>query len=212
MLSDITSGREVFRGRLSEDEHVVWYGQPKPSALLDTNDIFLIPFSLLWGGFALFWEGFVIAALLRGETKSGNGGDLRMFAVFGIVMVLAGLYLMLGRFLAKRWLRRRTHYALTEKRALVLVDFMSGRSLSLHLGEVTAPTKSVRKSGIGTIQLAEKPFWMNQHWNTGLEVPAYVSKRERPPPVFYDIADADRVYDLMNELRRQGRTSKYANR
>ena len=56
MLSDVSSGRQVFQGRLAADEDVLWYGQPKTSVLFDANDIFLVPFSLLWGGFALFWE------------------------------------------------------------------------------------------------------------------------------------------------------------
>lgn len=209
MLSDISSGREVLRGRLAPDEDVLWYGQPKPSVLFESSDIFLVPFSLLWGGFALFWEGSVIAALLRGETKSGNGGDLLMFAIGGVVMVLAGLYLMVGRFFGKRWLRRRTHYVVTNMRAVSLVTIKTGRILSLDLGSLTAPAKSVRKDGVGTIRLAKRSPWGNNQDNTGLDIIGYLSSRQKPPPVFYDIADADRVYELINELRREGRKPRH---
>jgi len=211
MLSDISLGREVFRGRLAPDEDVMWCGQPKTSVLFDANDIFLVPFSLLWGGFALFWEGSVIAALLRGETKSGNGGDLLMFAIGGIVMVLIGLYMIVGRFFGKRWLRRRTHYMVTDKRAVVLVSIKTGRILSLDLECLTALSKSIRKDGIGTIRLEKGSPWSNRQDNTGLDLLGYLLSRQKPPSVFYDIAEADRVYELINELRREGRTPRHAN-
>jgi hypothetical protein len=167
MLSDISLGRQVFQGRLAPDEDVLWYGQPKASALFDANDIFLIPFSILWGGFALFWEGSVIAALLRGETKSGNGGDLLEFAVFSVIPILVGLYLVIGRFLGKRWLRHRTHYIVTNQRTIILVAIKGGRILSLDLEQLTSIGKSVRKDGAGTIRLSKRSLWTNQHDNSG---------------------------------------------
>jgi hypothetical protein len=211
VLSNISSGREVFKGRLAPDEDVLWYGQPKESAIFDAQDIYLIPFSLLWGGFAIAWEAWVISDLLDGKTKSGNGGGLREFAVFGILFVVAGLYLMVGRFFAKRWLRLRTHYAITNKRAVSLVSIKTGRILSLDLGDLTQLGKSVRSDGIGTIQLGNKS-WANNQDNTGLDVPMYLSSRQKPPPVFYDIPDADRVYELINDLRRNRMEPGHAHR
>ena len=212
MLSDISTGREVFKGRLAPDEEVQWYAQPKASVLFDAQDIFLVPFSLVWGGFSLFWEGSVIADLLHGKTKSGNGGDLREFAIFGVIFVLAGLYLMVGRFLGKRWLRRRTHYLITNKRAVSLVAVKTGRILSLDLGNLTEPSKSVRSDGSGTIRLARASPWTRRNDNTGLDVPMYLWRWQKPPPVFYDVPDADRVYELINELRREGRTPRHVYR
>jgi len=212
VLSDTARGREIFQGRLAADEHVIWYGQPKAFLRFDAQDVFLVPFSLLAGGFVVFWESSVIAAMLRGETKSGNGGDLWFGAVIGGAMFLFILYFIFGRFFAKRWLRRRTHYLLTERRAVVFVDIGTGRMLSLDLGQLAAPRKSVAKNGVGTIRLAQESFWTSQNSNTGLDVPNYLSSRQKPPPVFYDVADADRVYELINELRREGRTPSHAHR
>lgn len=202
----------MFQGRLAADEDVLWYGQPKATVLLDANDIFLVPFSLLWCGFAFFWEGSVIAALLRGETKSGNGGDLLEFAIFGVIPILVGLYMVVGRFFGKRWLRRRTHYFVTNERAVSLIKVKAGRILSLDLERLTALRKSVRKDGVGTIQLEKQSPWANSRDNNGLDVIMYLSRRQRPPPVFYDIRDADRVYELIDELRREGRTPRHAYR
>jgi len=212
MLSDTSSGREVFRGRLAPDEDVLWYGQPKASALFDANDIFLIPLSLVWGGFSIFWEASVIVDLLHGETKSGNGGDLREFAVFGVIFVAVGLYLMVGRFFAKRWLRRRTHYSITNERAVSLAAVKGGRILSLDLDSLTHLSKSVRSDGTGTVRLGKRSPWANNQDNTGLDVPMYLSNRQKPPPVFYDIPDADRVYELITSLRRNRMEPRHANR
>jgi len=212
VLSDISSGREVFKARLALDEDVLWYGQPKSSVLFNAHDLFLVPFSLVWGGFALFWEASVIDALLRGDTKSGNGGDLREAAVFGVIFVLVSLYFVVGRFFGKRWLKRRTHYLITNQRTVILVTIKGGRILSLDLDGLTAVSKSVRNDGTGTIQLAKRSAWSNQHDNTGLDVPMYLSSRQKPPPAFYDIAEADRVYELINELRREERAPRHAYR
>jgi hypothetical protein len=93
--------QEKLSPGLLPNEEILWSGQPDPSVLLSKADAFLIPFSLHCGGFALAWEGFVIAELLSGETESGNGGSLFMFVVFGLIFVVAGLYFIFGRFIYK---------------------------------------------------------------------------------------------------------------
>jgi len=39
---------------LLPDETVLWTGRPDPAKHLGAIDIFLVPFSLLWGGFTIF--------------------------------------------------------------------------------------------------------------------------------------------------------------
>src|SRR5260370_1371922 len=71
---------------------------------------FLVPFGLLFGGFAVFWVGS--AAFLGAE---GVGG---FFACFGVPFVLVGLALVLSPV----WLRKKaanTVYALTDRRAVL---------------------------------------------------------------------------------------------
>ena len=45
-----------IRPLLSPGESLVWSGLPKRGLLLQRGDLFLIPFSLVWFGFACGWD------------------------------------------------------------------------------------------------------------------------------------------------------------
>lgn len=102
-MEDLNWTRDI----LMPGEYVLWTGMPQNGKLLTKGDIFLIPFSLLWGGFAIFWETTVLL------TDSPL-----VFKLFGIPFVLVGLYIMFGRFIYASYLNKRTYYAVTDRRLI----------------------------------------------------------------------------------------------
>src|SRR4051812_14861337 len=69
-----------FTPDLLRDERILWTGQPDPSRIFAPSDLFMVPFSLLWGGFALFWEAGVL-----GLAGFGSGRPApTFFALWGI--------------------------------------------------------------------------------------------------------------------------------
>src|SRR5438046_585524 len=51
----------AIQGQLASGERLLWSGRPVEGIVFRPSDAFMIPFSLMWGGFALFWEYSVIS-------------------------------------------------------------------------------------------------------------------------------------------------------
>ena len=185
---------QVFQPDLFRDEKVVWAGQPDLRVRLSSGDIFLIPFSLLWGGFALFWEAGVLGFL------GGNGPAPFFFALWGIPFVVFGQYFIWGRFVYKAYKNRRTFYGLTNQRAVIVTSLRSRRVQAVYLNQLPTIGKTVRRDGSGTIEFGSSPNWTAAAYaNSGLD---FFGGRTGPAaPAFYDIPDVESVYQLVMRLK-----------
>jgi hypothetical protein len=98
-----------LRGELMRHEELLWAGRPKQGVYLSRSDIVQIPFSLLWGGFAIVWEVVAISS-----------GAPFHFSLCALPFVAVGLHLMLGRFYLDTRVRSHTFYGVTNLRVLIL--------------------------------------------------------------------------------------------
>ena len=131
------------RPYLEANETVLWRGKPERLHLLTRQDAFMIPFSFLWAGFAVFWETSVIVH-----------GAPWFFILFGSFFVLAGLYITLGRFLWKAYVLKRSLYVITDRKVLIKypgqVELLQKRAF---------PPQTVKKyrDGTATIYFCSPP-------------------------------------------------------
>src|SRR5579862_2671126 len=97
-----------FSAHLQAGEKLLWSGRPRQGLLLTARDWLLVPFSLFWGGFVLFWE-----------TAATVHPGASFFPLFGLPFAVIGAYLIVGRFIVDAWLRSRTYYAVTNQRIII---------------------------------------------------------------------------------------------
>jgi len=185
-----------FADELLPGESIHWTGQPSRKVIFHRQDLFFVPFSLLWGGFAIFWE---YTALGMGPFGAvAQRPDLsRFLALWGIPFVLIGQYLIWGRFLHAALRKKNIFYALTNRRVLILHAGRGGSLNAATLETIPNIQKSVRPDGIGTLIFG---------------VPAPGRPRDLGPllgirtsgtPAFVDIPDAEQVYSQINRLRNE---------
>lgn len=171
---------ERLQHGLLEGETIEWSGEPKPSAVFTAWDIFLIPFSLLWCGFVVFWESFVI---IKGVP---------FFWIFGLFFVAVGFYIVFGRFIVKYRNSKNTAYAITNRRILVT----GKRSVSaLDLKDVPLIHKTEQRNGSGSLDF-ERSEKRLVSWNTGLDIWGFSQKNHMK---FTGIENVKEVYVLVSE-------------
>lgn len=174
---------DAFQGRLLSGERLIWSGQPPRGIALTARDIFLIPFSFLWGGFAIFWESTVVL----------DHAPL-FFMLWGVPFVLIGLFMIVGRFIADAWIRAHLFYALTNRRVLILRTGWPGSFTALPLEALPTTTLTERRDGRGTITFGQLSwFWRYRGFGSWLPAANGI-------PSFFRIADARRVYDQLQDL------------
>lgn len=179
--------QDAIGSLLQPDERVLWQGQPDVWDYSMRGAWYLIPFSLLWGGFAIFWE---ISALTNGAGP--------FFALWGLLFVAIGLYLIFGRILVARREAYRTNYAVTNQRVLIVGGAFGRRTTEMALADLPPSRLDEGASGLGTITFGAMtgfrppPGWPTM--GTYAQVPAFAS-----------IRDAARIYRVIQDARAAAR-------
>jgi hypothetical protein len=182
-------GEGDFQGRLLPGERIQWTGAPPAGLLLTGRDAFMIPFSLMWGGFAIFWEWGVVTGMGKGHPAPD------FFMLWGVPFVLIGLYMIAGRFFVDAWIRGATTYALTSQRVLIMRTAPTFKFTALSLDRLPELSLSERQDGRGTIRFQPgASMWGGNNngwssWTPGLDAGQFLM-----------IADARGVFDRIQKL------------
>ena len=170
---------------LLEGESIIWSGRPSRGLVFSGNDIFLIPFSLLWTGVA-FTNAVNVA------QRTGSIASQPILLLF----VGLGLYFVGGRFIADAWLRGNTRYALTNLRILIARSAPFGAFTALSLDRLPETHFIPKADGRGTLRFGQSAGrWGRGRFGTW-------SPALDPTPQFIAIEDAQRVFDDIQRAAR----------
>lgn len=161
---------------IRSEEKELWKGKPKQGVVFNSRDALMIPFSMLWCGFAIFWT--------IGAT---NHGAPAFFAVWGCMFVAVGLYFVFGRFIHDSIRRSKTAYCITDKRIIIE---RAGTEESIPINQWSALKMEKYSDGTGTIKFGEFSGYFGS--NMGI----WMSSFDKVPQ-FYRIDDPDRVMGII---------------
>lgn len=158
---------------------MLWEGRPDGGIRFRPMDLFLIPFSFIWAGGAL-------SALGAGIRAPGLGTGIGL--LFGVIAI----YITVGRFFHDAYLRSRTRYALTDRRALVASGMFSKNLQSIPIEKSTPVSLSLGKRS--TISFTNKG---NGFFNQMQQNPFFGTSDS----AFDYIADGPAVFAMIQELQ-----------
>ncbi len=177
---------KVIQSELESGEQLLWAGQPIQGVKLRGSDVLMIPFSFLWGGFAIFWEYSVI-----------QNGSPFFFMLFGVPFVLVGLYIMFGRFFIEAKRRQKTLYGLSNERVIITSGLFRKKVKSLNLRTLTDISLSESANGNGSIS-----FGNSSPFATMFGGISWPGMEEYTGPRFDLIKDAKRIYQQIREAQK----------
>jgi hypothetical protein len=172
---------------LRQGEQLLWVGQPDPRVRFTGADAFLVPFSILWGGFAVFWEIMAVSSVKQ-----------PFFVLWGIPFVVVGLYFIFGRFILKARRKLATVYALTARRAIVCTG-----DRSVADSPVSGMPTRVDRSRDGrhvsvTFGSQGLSGLFGMYQNTGLD---FFSLGLGQTVAFYDVEDGDGLLAALDQAQ-----------
>ena len=101
------SKEEIIKKHLN-NENILWQGAPVKVPLLHKSDIFMIPFTLIFGGSLIFYAVISAVMMIKGQSI--------MFSLIGITALLMGGYILFFRLWYRKKRIKKQLYFVTDKR------------------------------------------------------------------------------------------------
>jgi hypothetical protein len=180
--------QQAVMPQLSSGERLLWAGRPRQGVFLQPQDAMMIPFSVAWGGFAIFWT----------YTAWRSGAPL-FFVLWGTPFVAIGLYMMFGRFFSDAKARAKTFYAVTDQRILFVRGDSSSNQVvtSVDLKSMGEFTSVRNTDGRGTIVFNTG----NQMTQQVAKAAAMFNRGNSTAPTFVQIERVKEVSDLIRHAK-----------
>ena len=162
-----------WQGVLEDGERILWQGRPDPGIRFEAEDLPQTLMGLFMAAFALFWM-----------WNAAMGGIV--FALFGsIFLVIGGRQALQGNVIAA-YIRSRTWYTLTDRRAIIATDMpVQGRRLTSY--PLTPETEAQLVDGDPGSILFGAGFGRRADQRAGFKL----------------IPDARGVWSMMQQVRRE---------
>jgi len=189
------SAEDAVRSCLESNEKLLWSGKPATGIRLRPADAAMIPFSIFWTGFAVFWEIMACSALWAKGAAKEAGWFFWIFPLWGIPFILIGLYLLFGRFWTDAKQRENTSYGITDRRVIMIAGLWNQKVRSLDLKSLSDFTMTQRSDGSGNITMASLNPLLQLMGNPRLSG----TSNQTAMPTLEMIPDVARVYTIMRE-------------
>ena len=194
-----------------DGEKILWEGQPNPSVRFAKIDMFLAPFSLLWaaGVLSAFVPIFIQTTGYSNPKHSEPVGLLVALMISGF-LVFIGFYISIGRFWVKAAIKRKTHYAITNERALSYCSFNGKKFRSRELGQISSISYEKWLGGNTQLIFEEEkrkqslfsiPTNTEAYTNTGMEL--FWPEPPGGSLIFHDIQNVEHVHRIASEAKRR---------
>ncbi len=179
----------AIESHLLPGEHLLWAGRPDVAKVFTGYDLFLIPFSVLWCGFAIFWT---VNAVTRGAPV--------FFMLWGAMFVAIGLVFTVGRFGIKAAMKHRTRYGVTTRRFIAVAGTRVNDASVARQSVSSALSRDGRHLSVTVGQRARglNSQWIAMYENSGLD---FFNRGGGPAVAFYDVADVVGLRSAIAEAR-----------
>lgn len=143
-----SDAENIISPHLESGESIIWTGRPRQGIIFRASDTWLVPFSLIWCGFAIFWA---YSAMVSNSPL--------FFKLIGISFVLMGVNFVVGRFLLDAKKRTSIYYGITNRRILIVFAGRTKHFKSLNLQTLTDISFLESANGRGTITFGSIDRW-----------------------------------------------------
>jgi hypothetical protein len=174
-------------------ERIRWEGRPVRAQLFRPPDAILIPFSIVWSGFAV--------GVAAGSVFGGDPGS-----IFLVPFAAVGLYLLFGRFIVRAIAARHTRYLVTDRRVLVIGGLSGNKTTSSYLYALPPPILKERPDRSGSLAFGAFPR-IGDTYGRSSRGHAWAAEPSSTP-VLWNIPEVRFVRDVVaNAQREHGRST-----